>query len=87
MTICLKFFGVYLGNVERCWVVDMFCLLRTVEFTIRFKPYLNLLEVRYPSVASAVGGTTGLPNSLGSKNSFGRKRCFGERGSTQLFWK
>ena len=87
MTICVKFFGGYLGNVEKVLGVQYFCLLRTVEFTIRFKPYQNLLEVRYPSVASAVGGTTGLPNSLGSKKSFGRRRCLGDRGSTQLFWK
>ena len=87
MTICLKFFGGYLGNVEKVLGFQYFLPLRTVEFKIRFKPFPNLLEVRYPSVASAVGGTTGLPNSFGSKNSFGRRRCLGDRESTQFFWK
>ena len=60
--MCLKLFGGYLGNVEKVLGFQYFCLLRTLEFTTRFK--LTFVFYWFLHTKVLFGGTRVYPSYL-----------------------
>ena len=85
MTICLKFFGVYLGNIGK--VLGFRYFLSFADCRVHNKIQADFCFILVFTYQSAVWGNAGLPKSFGSKNTFSRKRWLGSNGPTKISWK
>ena len=85
MIIFVKFFGGYLGDVEK--VLGFQYFLSFADCRVHNKIQADFCFILVFTYQNAVWGNAGLPKSFGSKNTFSRKCWLGSNGPTKISWK